>query len=105
MKIYKLLIILFLSICLFTGCHEELYNCKVVDKTYQASYTTLIPVYNGKFFYYIYQYHPEQFYLVIEGQNDKDETKRYYETVPKSTWDEIEIGQQWPIEKEGDDGI
>ena len=100
MKIYKLLIILLLSIYLFTGCQEELHDCKIINKSYQNSYVTFIPIYNGKSFYYIPQYHSEQFYLIIEGQNDKDETKQYTETVPETTWNNIKINQPWPIEKE-----
>ena len=100
MKIFKALAILLLTLLLLTSCCEELHDCKIVDKSYHQAYTTLIPVYNGKFFYYITQYHPERFTLIIEGLNEKEEVRRTYIDIAESTWNEVQIGQSWPV-KEG----
>ena len=89
-------IIVFCLLCLFlSSCNDSLSECKVVDKTYRPGYTTLIPMYNGKSVILIPQYHPDTWYITIEGKNSKGEIHQKIVQIDETTYHDINIGQEW----------
>ena len=95
MKRVKYIIILCL-LCLFlSSCNNSLSECKIVDKTYKPGYITLIPIYNGNNVMLIPQYHPDSWYITIEGKDDKGEVHQRLIQVDETTYHNSNIGQEW----------
>lgn len=84
------------ALCLMLGgCSGTLTNCKVVDKERINAYMTMLPIYNGKTMIFVPQWHPEAWYLVVEGENEDGELRRTRVQVEEAVYEQTVIGQEW----------
>ena len=77
------------------GCSVTLTNCKVVDKVYRNAYSTVVPICTGKTVILIPQYHPEIWYVTIEGEDEDGDIHHMTIDVDEATYNQIVIGQEW----------
>lgn len=92
-RIRKLLVALLL--CAFlTGC-TTVREGTVINKYYSPAYSTTLPIWNGDHMTYIPQYHPEEFYITIQGLNEDGDEDTAIFSVPEYVFNTINIGDHY----------
>lgn len=95
-KILSVLIILVMIISIICGCQAPVTTGTIVDKQHRNAYTSshmeAIDQYNVRM---VEDYHPEAWYIIIEGY---DENNEYHQTtyhVSKEEYNSINIGDMY----------
>lgn len=95
MKFFKRLIFICMICLMLCGCSVTLTNCKVVDKAHRNAYSTVVPICNGRTVILIPQYHPERWYVTIEGEDEDGDIRHITVDVDEAIYNQIVIGQKW----------